>query len=55
MYYLEIRFAHGKEFRLVNCVLKHNHKDFVQFPQTSFIYSHVLIKGLQQEIQKKAY
>jgi hypothetical protein len=54
MYYLEIRIAYDKEFRFVNCVLKHNHKGFVQFPQTSFIYSHVLIKVLQQEIQKTA-
>lgn len=53
MYYIEIRFDQGKEFRFVNCVLKHNHKDFVQFPHTSFIYSHVLIKVYNRKYKKR--
>jgi hypothetical protein len=44
--------SRGNKFKFVNCVLKENHKESVHFPQTSFTYSHVLIKCLQQEIQK---
>jgi hypothetical protein len=54
MCYLEISFADGKELKFVNYVLKHNHKDFVQFPQMSTINSHVLITSFTTGNTKKS-